>query len=152
MGKINKIWGLEEMEKRVENLRKLKAVGNNIDIYLRHYMSVADDRLDALYLTYHHVRGAVLKYDRETFGELNDVEYKPRLIVENNIWQQYQYIPTSYDYGCYGTYANTITTTTTISSPSATTATYTGGWYMDYIGSHNEVIQGFIDYGNTVEE
>lgn len=151
MGKINKIWDLEEMEKRIENLRKLNSVGDSIDVFLRYYITQTNNRLDALYLTYHSVRGAVLKYDRTTFGELNGVEYKPRPI-EDNIWQQYQYIPTSYNYGCYGTYANTIATTTTISSPSATTATYTGGWYMDYIGSHNEVIQGFIDYGNTVEE
>ena len=145
MGKINKIWGLEEMEKRVENLRKLRDVGNNIDIYLRHYMSVADDRLDALYLTYHHVRGSVLKYDRETFGELNDVEYIPK---ETIIY-----------YGMTPSYASSYVSSTTVTSISPTSS---DGWYVadyttnrwttDYIDNHNEVIQGFIDYGNTVEE
>ena len=145
MGKINKIWDLEEMEKRIENLRKLNGVGDTIDAFLRYYITQTNNRLDALYLTYHSVRGAVLKYDRAIFGQINDVEYIPKETITY--------------YGMTPSYVSSYVSSTTVTSISPTSldgwyvADYTTNrWITDYIDNHNEVIQGFIDYGNTVEE
>ena len=90
---IPKRWDLEQMRKRVENLKKI-INPYRVETKLNFCKALTDNELDALYLTYYQLKEENLKYDRHIFGKVNFVEYKPKIVIEplNN----YSYIIEDY--------------------------------------------------------
>jgi hypothetical protein len=74
---IEKKWNLEQMRKRIENLKK---VINSciVDSYYFQSLEKTDNELDALYITFYRLKSLSLKYKRELYGTVNEVEYKPK--------------------------------------------------------------------------
>lgn len=74
---IEKKWNLEQMEKRIENLKKV--CGESMVLFLyRQALDKTDDKLDALYLTFYTLKSLRLRYKREVYGVVNNVDYKPK--------------------------------------------------------------------------
>lgn len=65
------------MRKRIENLKK---VINSciVDSYYFQSLEKTDNELDALYITFYRLKSLSLKYKRELYGTVNEVEYKPK--------------------------------------------------------------------------
>lgn len=65
------------MRKRIENLKK---VINSciVDSYYFQALEKTDNELDALYITFYRLKSLSLKYKRELYGTVNEVEYKPK--------------------------------------------------------------------------
>ena len=76
---INKKWDLTTMEKKVESLKK---VINPfvVDSKVLYYETVADNRLDALYLAFYDLKDQYCKVKRTTFGKPKIVDYKAKQI------------------------------------------------------------------------
>jgi len=110
---IEKKWNLEQMEKRIENLKK--ACGESMVLFIyRQALDKTDDKLDALYLTFYALKSLRLRYKREVYGVVNNVDYKPKfdwdryineyLSVHSNDWSS---TPATFTYS-YSTYYNTL--------------------------------------------
>ena len=91
---INKKWDLPTMEKRMENLKTV-IDSNTVDAIIKHYDDIADNRLDALYLAYYHLKDIYCKIKRYSFGIPKDVEYNRKVKVSewyvsgtngNSVW------------------------------------------------------------------
>ena len=87
---IKKIWNLEQMRKRLENLKKV-IHPPLVDTYIAVKKAVADNELDALYLAYYQLKGLSLRYNRATFGQVNDVNYKPKFDWESYLKEYDRY-------------------------------------------------------------
>jgi hypothetical protein len=74
---VNKRWNLDEMRKRIENLKKV-INSSIVDFYYFQSLEKTDSELDALYITYYRLKSLALKYKREKYGIVNDVDYKPK--------------------------------------------------------------------------
>jgi len=105
---IEKKWNLEQMEKRIENLKKV--CGESMVLFLyRQALYKTDDKLDALYLTFYTLKSLRLRYKREVYGVVNNVDYKPKfdwdryLTTHSNNWSYTYSYSTS-----YSTYYNTL--------------------------------------------
>ena len=110
---IEKKWNLEQMEKRIENLKKV--CGESMVLFLyRQALDKTDDKLDALYLTFYGLKSLRLSYKREVYGVVNNVGYKPKfdwdryfneyLSSHSNDWS---YTTATFTYS-YSTYYNTL--------------------------------------------
>jgi hypothetical protein len=90
---IEKKWNLEQMEKRIENLKKV--CGESMVLFLyRQALDKTDDKLDALYLTFYTLKSLRLRYKREVYGVVNNVDYKPKFD-----WNKYlKYLKGYYNY------------------------------------------------------
>ena len=82
---IKKIWNLEQMRKRLENLKKVMNP-HLVDTYVAVKKTVTDNELDALYLAYYQLKDLSLKYNKATFGQVNYVDYEPKLKFD---WDSY---------------------------------------------------------------
>ena len=90
---IKKRWPLENIRKRVENIKKI--VGErSVDSTLEYYLKVAANEYDALYLTYYHFKMWHCKLIYSTNWNLKPVGYNPRF---NNTfdWCDSSYITTN---------------------------------------------------------
>lgn len=74
---IKKRWNLEEMKIRVNNLKKV-INETLINIYYYRALEETDNELDALYIAYYDLKALSLKYKREVYGTVNNVDYKPK--------------------------------------------------------------------------
>ena len=65
------------MRKRIENLKK---VINSciVDSYYFQALEKTDNELDALYITFYKLKSLSLKYKRELYGSVNEVQYEPK--------------------------------------------------------------------------
>jgi hypothetical protein len=72
-----KRWILEEMKIRVNNLKKV-INETLINIYYYRALEETDNELDALYIAYYDLKALSLKYKREVYGTVNNVDYKPK--------------------------------------------------------------------------
>lgn len=108
---IKKRWNLEEMKIRVNNLKKV-INETLINIYYYRALKKTDNELDALYIAYYDLKALSLKYKREVYGTVNNVEYKPKFdwniyldeYLKNNI--NYYTSTESYYSWSTGTYSN----------------------------------------------
>jgi hypothetical protein len=108
---IEKKWNLKQMEKRIENLKKVCGESMVLFLYL-HALDKTDDKLDALYLTFYALKSLRLRYKREVYGVINNVDYKPKLDWDrysNEYWSvhsdDWSSTPVTYTYS-YSTYYN----------------------------------------------
>jgi hypothetical protein len=74
---IEKKWNLEQMRKRIENLKKV-INSSLVDFSYLQALEKTDNELDALYITFYRLKSLSLKYKRELYGTVNEVEYKPK--------------------------------------------------------------------------
>lgn len=107
---IEKKWNLEQMEKRIENLKKV--CGESMVLFLyRQALDKTDDKLDALYLTFYGIKSLRLRYKREVYGVVNNVDYKPKFDWDKYINEYYSNdwssTTATYAYN-YSTYYNTL--------------------------------------------
>ena len=65
------------MRKRIENLKKV-INSSLVDVYYFQALEKTDNELDALYITFYRLKSLSLKYKRELYGTVNEVEYKPK--------------------------------------------------------------------------
>jgi hypothetical protein len=49
-----------------------------VDSYYFQALEKTDNELDALYITFYRLKNLSLKYKRELYGTVNEVEYKPK--------------------------------------------------------------------------
>lgn len=111
---IKKRWPLENIRKRVENIKKI--VGErSVDSTLEYYLKVAVNEYDALYLTYYHFKMWHCKLIYSTNWNLKPVGYNPRF-NETFDWCDSSYTTTN---------LTASTTTTTIWNDSLYTWTVT---------------------------
>lgn len=91
---IKKRWNLEEMKIRVNNLKKV-IDETLINIYYYRALEETDNELDALYMAYYDLKALLLKYKREVYGTVNEVEYEPKFD-----WDKYlnEYLKGYHDY------------------------------------------------------
>lgn len=90
---IKKKWNLEEMKIRVNNLKKV-INETLINRYYYRALEETDNELDALYIAYYDLKALSLKYKREVYGTVNNVDYKPKFdwdsyldeYLKNNIY------------------------------------------------------------------
>ena len=109
---INKKWDLPTMEKRMENLKTV-IDSNTVDAIIKHYDDIADNRLDALYLAYYHLKDIYCKIKRYSFGTPKDVEYNRKVKTSewyngNSVW----WSPSNYTWTITTSYATSDTSTT----------------------------------------
>jgi hypothetical protein len=74
---IKKRWNLEEMKIRVNNLKKV-INETLVNRYCYRALEETDNELDALYIAYYDLKALSLKYKREVYGTVNNVDYKPK--------------------------------------------------------------------------
>ena len=74
---IEKKWNLEQMRKRIENLKKV-INSSLVDFYFLQSLEKTDNELDALYITFYKLKSLTLKYKRELYGSVNEVQYEPK--------------------------------------------------------------------------
>ncbi len=74
---VNKRWDLPTMEVRMENLKKV-INPHIVETSIAYYETIADNRLDALYLAYYQLKDDYCKIKRRTFGKPKNVQYKPK--------------------------------------------------------------------------
>ena len=101
------------MEKRIENLKKICGESLVNSLYYQALLKT-DDKLDALYLTFYGLKSLRLRYKREVYGVVNNVDYKPKfdwdkyfneyLSAHQNNWS---YTTVTYTYS-YSSYYNTL--------------------------------------------
>jgi hypothetical protein len=82
---IKKRWNLEEMKIRVNNLKKV-INETLVNRYCYRALEETDNELDALYIAYYDLKALSLKYKREVYGTVNNVDYKPKFD-----WNSYLY-------------------------------------------------------------
>jgi hypothetical protein len=113
---INKKWDLPTMEKRMENL-KTAIDSDTVDATIKYYDDIADNRLDALYLAYYHLKDIYCKVKRRTFGNPKIVEYNRKVKASewyvsgtngNSVW----WSPSNYTWTITTSYAASDTSTT----------------------------------------
>jgi len=109
---INKKWDLPTMEKRMESLKTVIDY-DTVDTTIKYYEGVADDRLDALYLAYYHLKDIYCKIKRYSFGTPKDVEYNRKVKASewyngNSVW----WSPSNYTWTITTSYATSDTSTT----------------------------------------
>jgi len=109
---INKKWDLPTMEKRMENLKTV-IDSDTVDATIKYYDDIADNRLDALYLAYYHLKDIYCKIKRHSFGTPKDVEYNrmvkvPKWSNGNSVW----WSPSNYTWTITTSYATSDTSTT----------------------------------------
>lgn len=82
------------MRKRIENLKKV-INSSLVDFYYFQALEKTDNELDALYITFYRLKNLSLKYKRELYGTVNEVEYEPKFD-----WGKYlnEYLKGYYDY------------------------------------------------------
>lgn len=74
---IKKRWNLEEMKIRVNNLKKV-INETLVNRYCYRALEETDNELDALYIAYYDLKALSLKYKREVYGTVNNVDYKSK--------------------------------------------------------------------------
>lgn len=91
---IEKKWNLEQMRKRIENLKKM-INSSLVDFSYLQALEKTDNELDALYITFYRLKSLSLKYKRELYGTVNEVEYEPKFD-----WDKYlnEYLKGYHDY------------------------------------------------------
>lgn len=91
---IEKKWNLEQMRKRIENLKKV-INSSLVDFSYLQALEKTDNELDALYITFYRLKSLLLKYNRELYGTVNEVEYEPKFD-----WDKYlnEYLKGYHDY------------------------------------------------------
>jgi hypothetical protein len=109
---VKKKWDLHTMEKKLESLKKVIPAGV-VDFEINNFSSVAEDRLDALYLAYYALKDMYCKVRRSTFGKPKIVKYEPKKSQDNTYW-----------YSLNGNDWSTSSNSWTISYTSATTNDY----------------------------
>lgn len=82
---VKKKWDLHTMEKKLESLKKVIPAGV-VDFEINNFSSVAEDRLDALYLAYYALKDMYCKVRRSTFGKPKIVKYEPKKSQDNTYW------------------------------------------------------------------
>ena len=82
---VKKKWDLHTMEKKLESLKKVIPAGI-VDFEINNFSSVAEDRLDALYLAYYAFKDMYCKVSRSTFGKPKIVKYEPKKSQDNTYW------------------------------------------------------------------
>lgn len=65
------------MRKRIENLKKM-INSSLVDFSYLQALEKTDNELDALYITFYRLKSLSLKYKRELYGTVNEVEYEPK--------------------------------------------------------------------------
>ena len=91
---IEKKWNLEQMRKRIENLKKV-INSSLVDFSYLQALEKTDNELDVLYITFYRLKSLSLKYKRELYGTVNEVEYEPKFD-----WDKYlnEYLKGYHDY------------------------------------------------------
>ena len=91
---IEKKWNLEQMRKRIENLKKV-INSSLVDFSYLQALEKTDNELDVLYITFYRLKSLSLKYNRELYGTVNEVEYEPKFD-----WDKYlnEYLKGYHDY------------------------------------------------------
>lgn len=74
---IKKRWNLGEMKIRVNNLKKV-INETLVNRYCYRALEETDNELDSLYIAYYDLKALSLKYKREVYGTVNNVDYKPK--------------------------------------------------------------------------
>ena len=110
---IEKKWNLEQMRKRIDNLKKV-INSSIVDFYFFQSLEKTDNELDALYITFYKLKSLALKYKRELYGFVNEVQYEPKfdcnrylneyLYAHSNDWSS---TTATHTYS-YSTYYNTL--------------------------------------------
>ena len=122
---INKKWDLPTMEKRMENL-KMAIDSDAVDATIKYYDDIADNRLDALYLAYYHLKDIYCKVKRRTFGNPKIVEYNRK--VKDSEW----YVSGTNGNSVWWSPSNYTWTITTSYATSDTSTTYSYNTYYNY--------------------
>ena len=122
---VNKRWDLPTMEVRMENLKKV-INPHIVETSIAYFETVADNRLDALYLAYYQLKDNYCKIKRRTFGKPKNVEYKPK---KSTWWYANDYGDNTIGWSS----SNYTWTITTSYSSSATTATYSYNSYYNQL-------------------